>query len=228
MTRHGIVPMVGLAVLFAAGCMDSAQEEARTADASSQSTAELRQDVRSSLDQFAEQVERLDRRYVSAPDDGGATWSDTRSEIREDREEVEGHLAGLEGASVEEAQRLKHEMAQDLERLTERLERAELEAVEDHEDFLAASRDRMVRLEEDFRALGDEAASLSAGERMEASGPIETLRDQATQLGDRLDGLTDATAEEIASQRTDITQAIGMLMAQVRRELFEMRQTVTD
>jgi hypothetical protein len=43
-----------------------------------------------------------------------------------------------------------------------------------------------------------------------------------------LDGLTDATAEEIESQRTDIAQAIGVLTASVRRELFEMRQAVAD
>jgi hypothetical protein len=229
MTRHRIAPMVGLALLVAAGCVDSAQDEAAaTADALRAATAELQQDVRSTLDRFGAQIERLDQRYMSASDDMAATWSDTRSEMREYREGLEAKLATLEAASAEDARRLKREIAQDLERLTERLERAELESVEGGKEFVSASRDRMVRLEEDFRALGDEAASLSAAAREEASGPLGVLRDRASELGTQLDGLTGATAEEIASQRTDIAQAIGTLTASVRRELFEMRQAVTQ
>jgi hypothetical protein len=221
--------MVGLALLVAAGCVDSAQDEAAaTADALRAATAELQQDVRSTLDRFGAQIERLDQRYMSASDDMAATWSDTRSEMREYREGLEAKLATLEAASAEDARRLKREIAQDLERLTERLERAELESVEGGKEFVSASRDRMVRLEEDFRALGDEAASLSAAAREEASGPLGVLRDRASELGTQLDGLTGATAEEIASQRTDIAQAIGTLTASVRRELFEMRQAVTQ
>ena len=221
--------MVGLALLFAVGCTDSKQEEAApTADALLASTVALHQDLRSTLGQFGVQVERLDRRYQGATDIVAATWSDTRSEIREYREGLETKLVRLEGASVDEAQRLKREMAVDLERLTERLERAELESVEDERAFLSASRDRMARLEGDLRALGDEAAALPPEARDEASGRLEALRDRASKLGARLDGLTDATAEEIASRRTDIAQAIGALTASVRRELFEMRQVVTD
>ncbi len=150
-------------------------------------------------------------------------WSNTRSEIREYREALESNLARLEGASVDEARRLKRAMA---DRADDGASRAE--AIEDDRAFLSASRDCMVRMEQDLRALGDEVASLSAEEREEASGTLAVLRDRADELGARLDGLTDATAEEIASRRTDIARALGALTASVQRELFEMRQVGTD
>jgi hypothetical protein len=229
MREHRIAPVVGLALLFAAGCMDSAQDDATpTADALREATAELRQDVRLTLDGFVAQMERLDRRYTSAADDMAATWSDTQSEMREYKERIEAKLGSLEVASAEDARRLRREIAEDIERMTARLERAELEAVETGEDFVSASQDRLVRLEEDFRALREEAASLSAEAREEAAGPLEELRERASDLETRLDGLGDATAAEIESQRTDIAQAIGTLTASVRRELFEMRQAVTE
>ncbi len=228
MARQGMAPVVGLVLLFV-GCADSDHAETPpTADALLASTAALYQDLRSTLDQFGVQMERLDQRYQSATENVAATWSETRAEIREYREGLEANLARLEGASVDEAQRLKRQMAEDLERLTERLERADLEAVEDDREFLSASRDRMVRVEEDLEVLGDEVASLSAEAREEASATLEALRDQAGKLETRLDGLSDATAEEIESRRTDIARALGALTASVRRELFEMRQVVTD
>ncbi|MEX2048935.1 MAG: hypothetical protein WEB90_05095 [Gemmatimonadota bacterium] len=229
MMRHRIAPVIGLALLFAVGCVDSAQDDsAQAADALRDATEELRQDVRSSLDDFGTQMERLDQQYMSAADDVADGWSDTRTEMREYREGIEANLAQLETATADDAQRLKRDIAEDLERLTERVERAELESVEDGEEFLSASRDRMDRLEEDFEALGDEAASLSEAAREEASGPLEALRDRANELETHLNGLADATAEEIASERDDIAQAIGVLAASVRRELFEMRQAVTE
>lgn len=229
MTRHGMAPMVGLALCFAAGCVDSNQDDAaQTANALLASTPAVHQDLRSTLDRFGAQMERLDQRYLGAAADVAEAWSNRRSEIREYREALESNLARLEGASVDEARRLKREMAEDLERLTDRLERAELEAIEDDRAFLSASRDCMDRLEEDLRALGDEAASLSEEARDEASDTLEALRDRASELAIRLDALTDATAEEIASRRTDIAQELGALTASVRRELFEMRQVGTD
>lgn len=228
MARHGMAPFVGLVLLFA-GCADSDHEETPpTADALLASTAALYQDLRSTLDQYGAQMERLDQRYLSATDNAAASWAEKRSEIRAYREGLEANLARLEGATVDEAQRLKREMAEDLEHLTERLERADLEAMEDHEEFLSASRDRMVRLEEDLEVLGGEVASLSAEAREEASATLEAFRDKAGKLATRLDALSDATAEEIESRRTDIAQALGALTASVRRELFEMRQVVTD
>lgn len=221
--------MVGLAWLFAAGCVDAKQDDAaQTVNALLASTPAVHQDLRSTLDRFGAQMERLDQRYLGTADNVAEAWSNTRFEIREYREALESNLARLEGASVDEARRLKRAMAEDLERLTERLERAELEAIEDDRAFLSASRDCMVRLEEDLGALAGEAASLPAEARDEASVTLDALRDRANGLGIRLDGLTDATAEEIASRRTDIAQELGALAASVRRELFEMRQVGTD
>lgn len=221
--------MVGLAWFFAAGCVDSKQDDAaQTVSALLASTPAVHEDLRSTLDRFGAQMERLDQRYLGAADNVAEAWANTRSEIREYREALEFSLARLEGAGVDEARRLKRAMAEDLERLTERLERAELEAIEDDRAFLAASRDCMVRLEEDLRALGGESASLPAEAREEASETLEALRARADEVRTRLDGLTAATAEEIASRRTHIARELGALTASVRRELFEMRQVGTD
>lgn len=229
MMTHRIAPTVGLALLIAAGCMDAPQDEAAHAEEPLHvSTAGLQQAVRSSLDQFGAQMDRLDERYLSADDDRATTWSDTRSEVREFREELETDLARLEGASADGAERLKREMAEDLEQLTERLERAELEAVEGQREFLSASQNRMTELEEDLRALDDEAAALSEEAREEISDEVEELRERASELEIRLDELADATEDEIASRRSDIAQTFGALAASIQRELFELRQAVTD
>lgn len=229
MIRHRMAPMIGLALLLASGCVDSEQDEAaQSADPVRAAAAELHQDVQSALDQFGAEMEQLEQRYSSASDDVAANWSDTRAEMREYRDGLETDLARLDEASGDRARELKHELAQDLEQLTERLEQAKLESIEDNREFVSASRDRMVRLEDDLGALGDEAASLSAEAREEASDELEDLRDRASELGTRLDGLTDATTEEIENRRTDIAQAIGALTASVRRGLFEMRHAATD
>jgi hypothetical protein len=229
MMRCRIALVVWPALVFSAGCADSAQDEAaRTADALRAATAQLRLDVRSTLDEFGAQMERLDQQYMSATDDVAATWLDARAGIREYSEGIEADLAQLETATEEEAQRLKGEIAEDLEQLTERVERAQLESFENGEEFVLASRDRLARLGGDFQALNDEVAALSTEARADASDELEALHTRADELELQLDGLADATAEEIAEHRTEIAQAISALTASVGRELFEMRQAVTE
>jgi predicted transcriptional regulator len=57
---------------------------------------------------------------------------------------------------------------------------------------------------------------------------MRELSVRAGELEVQLERLVDATAEEIDEQRGDIAQALSSLTASVRRELFEMRQAVTE
>lgn len=232
MKGYGLTPMIGLALLLSTGCVDdtdAAEDDAvRTDDVVRVSMDELHQDVQSALDEFGSELERLDQRYSSATDDVAAAWVDTRSEMRDYRDGLEADLARLDGVSGDEARSLRQEMAEDLERLTARLEHARLDAIEDDWAFLSASRDRMVTLDDDLRALGTQAASLPEEAREEAADEVEEFRDEANELETRLDGLTDATAEEIAEGRDDIAEEIAALTASVRREMFEMRHVETD
>ena len=227
--RGRIAPVVGLALVLVAGCIDSAQDEVATAaEALRVAVGELRSDVRSTLDNVGSQIERLDERYMSASDEVSASWLDTRAGMRQYSEGLESDLAELETAGKDDAERLKREIAADLEQLTQRVERAQLESFEDGKDFVSASKDRMVALEQDLRDFEGEAVSLSEEGRAEASESMADFGDRARDLERKLDGLADATAEEIDEQRDDIAQSLSSLTASVRRELFEMRQAVTE
>jgi uncharacterized phage infection (PIP) family protein YhgE len=209
--------------------MDSAQDEvANAADALRATVAELRVDVRSTLDDVGGEIERLDQRYMSAGDDVAATWLDARAGMRQYSDGIEADLAQLEMAGEEEAEGLKREISADLEQLTQRVERAQLESFETGAEFLSASQARMVDLGEELRDFEGEAASLTEDARADASESLEDFGDRRRDLERQLDGLTNATAEEIDEQRDDIAQALSTLAASVRRELFEIRQAVTD
>ncbi len=232
--RSPTLPVIGLAVLLSAGCADSGRDEtlrdeaAAAAAAWREAMSELRDDVRSTIDDVGDEIEQLDERYLSASDEVAESWSESRASMQEYRQGLEADLARLETATADEARELKREMAQDLEQLTERVERARLEAVESGDDFVSASRDRMGQVDRDIQTFADEAASLSAEGRAKASESMDGLRERAGDLDDRLDRLVDATAEEIDEQRGDIAQELSSLTASVRRELFEIRQAVTE
>ncbi len=229
MIRGRIAPVVGLSFVLLAGCMDSSQGDVgAAADALREAANELRGDVRSALDDAGQRIERLDERYMSASEEVAADWSDSRAEMREYSQGLEADLAELETAGEEEAVELKREIAEDLEQLTERVERAQLESFETGEEFVSASRDRMVQLEQDFQELEGEAASLSEEGRADASRTMDGFNDRAGELGRQLQELAGATAEEIDEERDDIAQGLSSLTASVRRELFEMRQAVTE
>jgi hypothetical protein len=232
--RSRILPAIGLAVLLSAGCADSGRDEtvreeaAAAAAAWREAMSELRDDVRSTIDDVGDEIEQLDERYMSAGDEVAETWSESRASMQEYRQGLEADLARLETATADEAQQLKREMADDLEQLTERVERARLESVESGDDFVSASRDRMGQVERDIQTFADEAASLSAEGRANASESMEGLRERAGDLDDKIERLVDATADEIDEKRGDIAQELSSLTASVRRELFEIRQAVTE
>jgi len=229
MIRYKTVPVFGLVLLLFAGCADSSQDEAanevaRSADELRTAMDEMRTDLQFTLDQFEQRIEALDQRYMNANAEIAADWEETRNGMAEYRQHLEADMARLETATEEEARQLKDAMADDLEQLSQRVERAHLESIDGGEEFVAASRDRLSRLEQDFRVLQVEADELPTEARMAAGETRQELSTRAEDLGHRLDELASATAEEIDDEREDIAEDISSLTASVERELFEMRQ----
>ena len=232
--RRKMLPAAGMALLvFAVGCDAREQQQQGRVDEAVSATEfrttmdALRVDLRSTLDQFGSQIADLDERYQSANRDMAQKWQDTRDEVREYRQSLEADLARLESATAGEAEGLKEDIAQSLEELTHRVERAQLESIEDGGEFVEASRERLTRLEQDLRRLEQEAPALSMEVRERSTQRMRDFNARTGELRLQLDDLRNASAEQILDDREEIADDIGLLTASVKRELFEVRQSVT-
>ena len=235
MKIHRIVTTSGLALLVVAGACDNQARDAEPVQDAATVSAnefrvamnEMRTELRSTLDQFGAQISELDERFMSTNDEMAAEWADTRQELSSYRQTLEADLARLEDASQEEADQLTDGIASDLEELTQRVERAELESVEDPGEFLSAAQDRLSRLDQDFRMLEQEAQDLPIEAREDAAQAMQEFSATAADIQVRLDGLAQASAEQISEAREEIEEDVSSLTASVRRELFESRQRTT-
>jgi archaellum component FlaC len=231
--RRKLLPAAGMALLvFTVGCEAGEQDQARIDEAVSATEFrttmnELRLDLRSTLDQFGSQIADLDERYQSSTEELSQDWQDTRDEMREYRQKLEADLARLEMATVDEADGLKDDIAESLEELTHRVERAQLVSIEGGEEFVEASQERLTRLEQDLRTLEREAPALSVEVRETATQSMRDFNARMGELRVQLDDLLGASAEQISDEREEIAEDIGSLTASVKRELFEVRQSVT-
>jgi hypothetical protein len=156
-----------------------------------------------------------------------AKWQETRDEIRQYRQELEADLVQLESATADDADLLRDDIANGLEELTLRVERAELQSVENAHEFVAASGEKLTRLDQEFRELERQTVALSMERREEASETMQDFSERAGELRTQLGSLVDASAEEISDEREEIAEGISSLTASVKRELFELRQSVT-
>jgi methyl-accepting chemotaxis protein len=84
----------------------------------------------------------------------------------------------------------------------------------------------LTRLEQDLRALEQEAPALSVEVRESATQTMRDFNARTGELRAQLDELADATAEQISDEREEIAEDIGSLTASVKRQLFEVRQSV--
>jgi archaellum component FlaC len=107
------------------------------------------------------------------------------------------------------------------------VERAELQSVENAHEFVAASGEKLTRLDQEFRELERQTVALSMERREEASETMQDFSERAGELRTQLGSLVDASAEEISDEREEIAEGISSLTASVKRELFELRQSVT-
>ncbi len=231
--RRRLLPTAGMALLvFTVGCDTGEQDQVRIDEAVSATEFrttmnELRVDLRSTLDQFGSQIADLDERYQSSSEELAQDWQDTREEMREYRQKLEADLARLEMATADEADGLKDDIAESLEELTHRVERAQLVSIEGGNEFVEASQERLTRLEQDLRTLEQEAPALSTEVRASSTQRMRDFNARTGELRAQLEELTNASAEEISDEREEIAEDIGSLTASVKRELFEVRQSVT-
>jgi ABC-type transporter Mla subunit MlaD len=230
--KSGKVTLTGVALLvFAGACGDQSrdtepvQDEATvSADEFRAAMNEMRTELRSTLDQFGSQISELDERFMSANDVIAQEWAETREELSSYRQTLEADLARLENASEEEVDQLTEGIASDLEELTHRVERAQLESVETAEEFVSAAQDRLTSLDQDFRMLEQEAQGLPMEARDEVSETMQELSETAWEIRTQLEGLAQASAEQVSEVREEIAEDVSSLTASVKRELFEARQ----
>jgi uncharacterized phage infection (PIP) family protein YhgE len=234
MKIHRIAPVTGLALLVFAGACDMdrdaepVQDEATVAANEFRAEmTEMRTELRSTLDQFGTQISDLDERFRSANDALAQEWAETREELSVYRQDLEADLERLGNANEDEAEQLTEGIASDLEEFTHRVERAELESVENPEEFVSAAQDRLRRLDQDFRMLEQEAQGLPMEARDEASDTMMGFSATAEEIRMQLEGLAQASAEEISDEREEIAEDVSSLTASVKRELFEARQHTT-
>lgn len=239
MNIQRIAPFTGLALLvFAGACEDQSRDtEVYTEPVQDEATVsanefraamnDMRTELRTTLDEFGSQISDLDQRYMSANDEIAEEWAETREEMSAYRQTLEADLARLENASEEEADQITEGIASDLEDLTHRVERAQLESVENPEEFVAAAQEQLSRLEQDFQTLQQEAQGLPMEARDEASETLREFSERAEEIRTELQELAQASAEEISEEREEIAENVSSLTASVQRELFEARQHTT-
>jgi hypothetical protein len=215
--------IVGLATL--AACSPRAEPEADGAGGADDAITEHAStafllDVRSSVADLGVKVDDLDARFAEASDEAKAQWTVSRAEIAGTRQELEQALALAGGGSSEQMDAMRSDIGDDLGNLTERIEQERLAAL-DSTEFVAAAQTRLDELDVDIQALGASTA------RMEAGARRDTYQATRTQLRAESDELRTAVTSfarraEIEA-RTDITDRIASLSADVRRQWLEQR-----
>jgi gas vesicle protein len=129
----------------------------------------------------------------------------------------------MRDATGAEAEALRGEIADDIERHTEQVEHARLSAAESGEEFLVASRAQLTQIDEDIQDLQAETALMSDDARARVGGAISELRFEADHLEETVSSIAEAGEEEVSEVRDDLAQAIASLTASVRREWLEIR-----
>lgn len=182
---------------------------------------DFEQDVRGAITEISDDIDELNSDYAGASDEMAEAWDNTKAEIREYRYEMEQGLEKLANATEENAAELEAEVAEDLEAVTMRLERARLTAIRETEDFIGASKERMSELTASLEDVDDDIS-------YETSAAINELKREASELTTRVDLLAESTSEEIAEEREELTEAIASLSASIRKQLFEAEQSLKN
>lgn len=227
-TRQSRACALVLCVLAAVCGGDGDRDQGEEATASTQdfrtAIEGMSTEVRATLDALAAQIDDLDRRYTMASGDMAAEWQETREEIRAHHQELEADLQRLGSAGEEEFDRLREEMAQDLEEVARRVQWARLESAEGAAEFVAEARHGLAGVEEDLVALEAEAHDLETEARESVADALVSFRIRVDEIRSQIDELADAAGDELAEERDRIARDISALTASVHRELLEARQ----
>lgn len=236
MKIYRIAPFTGLALLMFAGACENQSRDTEldtepmqdevsiSADEFRAAMNDMRTELRTTLDDFSSEIAELDERFRSSTDEMAEEWAETREDLNSYRQTLEADLARLENANEDEADELTEGIASDLEELTHRVERAQLESVENHEEFVSVAQDRLSALDQDFRTLEQQAQGLSMEARDDVSETMLDFSVRADEIRMKLAGLAQASNEQISDEREEIAEDLSSLTASVKREIFEARQ----
>jgi ElaB/YqjD/DUF883 family membrane-anchored ribosome-binding protein len=226
-----------LILLFAlglsAGCAQP-QDDDVDLDEGTPSTEEIGQAVEETSQEFATEAreamnelgtafQELETTNANLQGESAAAWAEAREEITQARQELQSDLDRVGTASAEESQQIRARIADNLERMTHRVERAKLVGADGSEEFVSAAQERLAEIDQDIQSLQSEAAQLPMETREQASQTVESLRSEANDVRETLMSMADAAPQEIAEQRDQIADEVATLSASVRRETFEMQ-----
>jgi hypothetical protein len=195
----------------ACGPATNDEEGASSPDAEA---AEFVADARAILNEIDSEVAELDSIGAATAEAMGQEWDEAKEDITRTLDDVGVRVAALGTSTGERAAELRIEVATGLETLTQRVERAKLDAVDGSHDFLAAARDKLAELELDLEALRAEVG---------ADAAFETLRADVEALRQRVNDMEQALPTEVAEAREGLADAIATLSASIQREWFEAR-----
>jgi hypothetical protein len=217
-----------LALGLSAACTQPQQDEleddaSRAGEAVEQAANEVVTETREALNELGAEFRELETTNANLQGEGATAWAETREEIVQAREELETDLARMETATEAEAEAIHARVADNLETITHRVERAELLATDSGEEFVNAAQQRLAEIERDIESLRTETARLPMEVREETSETVESLREQANDVRESVQSAVDAAPERVADQRDELAEDVATLSATVRREMFELQ-----
>jgi len=231
MFTRAIVVLVLAAVAIGLGCSDSDREpvegamvsaERGPAQSGTPASNRFLTEARMTVDELSSQVHALGLQYVDAAGSTADTWDATQRSVMEAQRRVQEDLTRAAAAGSEALEDAQVDIVDGIQAFTERVDQARLGAVEGGREFVAASEMELMAIDDRIESLQDRAAQLSDEVREEAASDVESLRAKADEIGARLALLYDATEEEIAGTRAELTKSIASLSGSVQRERLEI------
>lgn len=221
--RFDTTPVLLIIALAAMGCASEDVSDAEAAahevvDATANRARALQRTAQQSLDEAGSELRELRARLEGPADEGGAEIEKTLAELTREYEELVSRVAGLTGEGGEGLERTRESLRRDLAELEYRLETARLEVRGSREEYIEFVAGRIDGLQAEIRAL--QAAASAKAQEMDGEFREGLQKAEASlrQLDRDLDALREASGEEFAEIRADISSRV----AQLRSELGEL------
>lgn len=179
--------------------------------------------ARHALDTLSTKMQTLEARNSNLQGQSAGDWVEARQEMMRLRQDLQNDLGGLASATGEEAVEIRQRVAENMDDLTRRVERAELLATDDNREFVSNAQQRIDRIDQEIQTLQSRAAALPLEDREEAAESVENLRTQASDVRQTLTSISNAAPQEIAEQRDDIADDLSALSGSVQRETLEIQ-----
>ena len=232
MDRRRVALLSLIAAALGFGCAEPDREQAEQAMASG-GDAEPREitpasspfldEARLAVDELGREVHALGLQYADAAGSRAEEWDVTQRSIMEVREQVEADLARAGAAGPEALEDARVDIVAGLQTLTERVDRAQLEAVEGGQEFVSASEAELMEIDGRIESLRLQAAQRGDAAGNEVALELEALRASADEIAAALASMSAATEDEIAETREEMAQSIASLSGSVQRQWLELR-----